>query len=204
VFSDIGDIQECIRKSQDAARAKYGVPSDRMKAAYRWACCLLLLESSTPTSMLEPFGIAISMLPEMSSLGSSLADRHYSIQAAGFVARQAAAAAIRAEESSLAAEWLEQGRSIIWGQLLRLRAPLDDLRKSYPEYAQRLQLNSFNLENASSPSHVRLAQEGEAHLQPAAKSLEYIAQQGHQLAQQREGLLAEIRRLPGFERSIIE
>jgi tetratricopeptide (TPR) repeat protein len=200
---DVTDLNEAILKFRDAANATYGAPSHRFKAAIVWSMCLQFLRSSD-ASILEPFSISISMLPEIASLGTSLADRHYAIRHAGHIACEAAAAAIKAGEPALAAEWLEQGRSITWGQLLHLRAPLDELRKAHSDYAQRLQLNSYRLESASFPpdiTPIRLL--GEDNGKPPARSLEDIAQRGYHLAQEREKLLAEIRRLKGFERFLL-
>jgi hypothetical protein len=140
----------------------------------------------------------------MASLGSSLADRYYSIKSVGDVVCEAASAAVKAENPALAAEWLEQGRSVIWGQLLRLRTPLDELRERYPEHAQRLQDNSFQLENATSRRDLpAMSVPGEGGIQSTTGDLADVARQGHQLALEREKLLIEIRHLKGFERFLL-
>jgi hypothetical protein len=52
--------------------------------------------------------------------------------------RDAAATAISLEQYDKALEWLEQGRSIVWNQILQLRTPVDELRSIDPELADRL------------------------------------------------------------------
>lgn len=44
--------------------------------------------------------------------------------------------------------WLEQGRSIVWGQLLDFRSPVDELHTVDPGLADRLAQVSVELENA--------------------------------------------------------
>jgi hypothetical protein len=64
---------------------------------------------------------------------------------------QAASAAIAAHDHALALEWLEEGRSVVWGQQARLRRPLDDLRSCHPDLADGLEHVSDELQ----PEHTR-------------------------------------------------
>jgi hypothetical protein len=56
-----------------------------------------------------------------------------------------AAAAIHLGKFDLALEWLEQSRSVVWGQMLRLRNPLDELR----QHGNELEKISRALDSAS-------------------------------------------------------
>jgi hypothetical protein len=58
--------------------------------------------------------------------------RHEQLAEIGDVVRAPAATAIEQEQYALAMEWLEQGRSIVWGQVLNLRSPVDRLRAVEP------------------------------------------------------------------------
>lgn len=93
--------------------------------------------------------MAIELLPELAWLGLSVSDRHHHLLEAGNVVREAAAAALNVSQYSTAVEWLEQGRSIIWGQKLQLRTPLDDLERECPELAMELKQISRQLESLS-------------------------------------------------------
>ena len=48
-------------------------------------------------------------------------------------------AAIHFGQFNLALEWMEQGRSIVWGQMVQLRTPLDELRQHHPNEANELE-----------------------------------------------------------------
>jgi hypothetical protein len=48
-----------------------------------------------------------------------------------------------------AVEWLEQGRSIVWGELFQLRSSFEGLSSAHSDHARRLQELSAALEQAS-------------------------------------------------------
>ena len=79
----------------------------------------------------------------------------------------------------MAIEWLEQGRSIVWGQLLQLRNPVDDLKHEHPDLATKLQYLSSSLEGTSDQ---QLPSPGDQPL------LEESAKQYHELAHKRNEL----------------
>ncbi|KAJ7906078.1 CHAT domain-containing protein [Mycena leptocephala] len=79
-----------------------------------WARCAEIDEHS---SLLDAYGVVLSILPEFAWLGLSITDRHHRIVKAGSIVRDAAASAIAAGQLKKAVEWLEQGRSIIWETL---------------------------------------------------------------------------------------
>ncbi|KAJ7090650.1 hypothetical protein C8R44DRAFT_861251 [Mycena epipterygia] len=95
-----------------------------------------------------------------------------------------------------AVEWLEQGRSVIWGQLLNLRTPVDELRKSHPGLANQLVSLSTSLDTAGTPSNNVAGA-----IEP--QSLQSIAEQSHALVLQRNHILQQIRELPGFQRFLL-
>jgi hypothetical protein len=74
----------------------------------------------------------------MAWLGLSIADRQHFLCKVGPVVEEAVSAAIKADQCETAIEWMDQGHSIIWGQLLQLHTPVDDLRQCHPDIAVRL------------------------------------------------------------------
>ncbi|KAF7340399.1 hypothetical protein MVEN_01959400 [Mycena venus] len=112
--------------------------------------------------------------------------------------RDAAAAAIACGHFQQAVEWLEQGRSVIWNQLLSLRTPLDILSNSHPKLAKQLHSLSFQLDGSGTCTN---------DLEPiksgVQQSLQSIADQAHQNSLDREKLLKQIRELEGFERFLL-
>ncbi|KAJ6603549.1 hypothetical protein DFH09DRAFT_1068697 [Mycena vulgaris] len=101
------------------------------------------------------------------------------------VVRDTAAGAISFGQPVKAVEWLEQGRSIIWGQLLNLRSPFDALKENCPMLAEELIVLSTQLEFATT----RRGDEELPDLYPSSLS--------------RVLLLTKIRELEGFQRFLL-
>ncbi|KAJ7809933.1 CHAT domain-containing protein [Mycena leptocephala] len=116
----------------------------------------------------------------------------------GSLVRCAAAAAISSGQLERAVEWLEQGRSITWGQLLSLRTPVDTLKQKYPELANELIFLSAQIEGATTrKKDIQLAKFA------AQQFLGSIAQQAHESAHKRVVLLQKIRQLPAFDQFLL-
>jgi hypothetical protein len=56
------------------------------------------------------------------------------------------------DDPERALEWLEQGHSVVWGQMLQLRTPMDGLQNNHPDFADNLAHISIELEQGSSRS----------------------------------------------------
>src|SRR6202041_791906 len=108
-----------------------------------------LCHDNTVPSALEAYTAAFELLPRLSWVGLSIASRHHGLLQARTLACDSAATAILANDLQKALEWLEQGRSILWGQLLQLRSPVDDLRATNPQLAVKLTSIAAELERGS-------------------------------------------------------
>jgi hypothetical protein len=139
--------------------------------------------------------MSLDLLPVLAWLGLSIKDRHYHIVRAGKMARNAATAAIAAGLPGVAVEWLERGRSIIWGQLLNLRTPVDDLRNKHPVLAEKFIFLSAQLERTG----IRGGETNATNPLTQAPN----AQRSHDQALERNTLLEDIRRLEGFDRFLL-
>ncbi|KAJ7848890.1 CHAT domain-containing protein [Mycena leptocephala] len=190
---DPQDSQQLLCHYTSAACSTTGSASIRFNAAKKWAKHAHIHQ---PSSILHAYTTAIELLPELAWLGLSITDRHHLLSEAGQVVRDAASAAIAVQDYQQAVEWLDQGRSVIWGQLLNLRTPVDELRNSHPDLATELVSLSASLETAGTRSN---AVAGDTKQQ----SLQSIAQQFHDLALKRTCILQQIRELPGFERFLL-
>jgi hypothetical protein len=190
---DPQDSEKMLRHYTSAASSATGPASIRFKAAKIWAKHAHIHE---PSSILHAYTIAIKLIPEMAWLGLSITDRHHLLSQAGQVVRDAASAAIAVPDYEKAVEWLDQGRSVIWGQLLNLRTPVDELRKSHPDLADTLLSLSASLETAGTRSNAVTDT-----VKP--QSPDSIAQQSHDFAFKRNEVLQQIRELPGFERFLL-
>ena len=121
--------------------------------------------------------------------GLTMADQYDHLVGIGHVVREAAAAAIASGKCNTAMEWSEQGRCIIWGQLLHLRASLyDELRCHHPQLAS-------GLLNVSRALDLIASRDSLMTFQP----MEQKEQLHHQLALKWESLVQRARTIPGFE-----
>ncbi|KAG9084924.1 hypothetical protein FRC06_003832, partial [Ceratobasidium sp. 370] len=133
------DLSQAIDYFRLAAELDIGPPTTRFQAACQWA-------RLTSSQSLDGFQLAINLLPRIIWLGVTVQKRYESILSIGDIAVEAAAAAIRFRELDLALEWLEERRSIVWQQLMNLRAPFNDLRAVDQALADRLEAVARHLD----------------------------------------------------------
>jgi hypothetical protein len=193
-LGDHADLQQTILHASSAAQSTTGPPHIRFNSAAIWAQCATLEDCH----FLEPYQVALDLLPELAWLGLSITDRHYHLLKAGQVIREAAAASVASGHLQRAVEWLEQGRSVIWGQLLNLRSPVETLKTHHPELANQLLFLSAQLEGSGTR-----ASDSEIIRPGTQQSLQSIADRAHENAHNREQLLKQIRELEGFSRFLL-
>ncbi|KAJ7867266.1 CHAT domain-containing protein [Mycena leptocephala] len=189
------DLEEMILQYTAAALSSTGSAGVRIGAASRWS---LNAKAIQHPSLLEAYNVSLNLLPEIAWLGLSINDRHYEIRDAGLVVMDAASVAISSGQPEKAVEWLEQGRSIIWGQLLNLRTPGDALKEKFPELAKEFTILSTQLEESTT------RQSDEQLLNSVSLgSISSIAHRAHENAHKRDLLLKRIRELEGFQRFLL-
>ena len=140
---------------------------------------------STSSLLLHGCSVAVGLLPQLASIGLSLAHRYRELIQGADVVREAAAVALDLGYPETAVEWLERGRSIVWGELFQLRSSYDELSSAHKKSL------SSRLEQARSIQH---------------HPMEFLQQQANRhrtLAIERDKLLQDIRGLPGFERFLL-
>ncbi|KIM86572.1 hypothetical protein PILCRDRAFT_815805 [Piloderma croceum F 1598] len=183
------DLDMAISQFRLSARSSTGPPSIRLNAALKWA--RLALEDGDLTS-LQGYEIALILLPRIAWLGQTISTRHKELVSIGGIANEAAAAAIKFGKNETALEWLEQGRSVVWGQLLNLRSPVDELHDADPKLADDIVHISKALERASTRDDSPM-------LSDQRLSTEEAAQHHRQLAKDWDTLVEKARTITGFE-----
>ncbi|KAJ7621824.1 CHAT domain-containing protein [Mycena rosella] len=180
-FGQIGDIDEAISKLQDADN---------------------LTPDGHPLKVIMLRDLAISFGQRFTKLqmvsDGQKAFHQWALAAqspTGPVVRDAARAAIYSGQLEKAVEWLEEGRSIIWGQLLNLRTPVDALKQQDPELAKEFISLSAQLEGAGT--------HGSDWKSGTLQSVAAIAHQAHDSAHKRDVLIKQIREMEGFERFLL-
>jgi len=72
------------------------------------------------------FKTVFELIPQLVWIGNNLHRRYKDTKNVRIVLNEAVAIAIKAGELNLALEWAEQGRCIVWSQILQLRQPVND------------------------------------------------------------------------------
>ncbi|KAF8918550.1 hypothetical protein CPB85DRAFT_993108 [Mucidula mucida] len=104
--------------------------------------------------------------------------------------------AIEQKDFANAFQWLEQGRSVLWGQLLQLRIPLDDLAVVDADLAKEMSTVKQQLMMCSVQSSFVTSS-------PYEPSFDALGQTHRTLTQQWERCLDRARRLPGVENLLV-
>ncbi|QRW12510.1 CHAT domain protein [Ceratobasidium sp. AG-Ba] len=193
---EITDQSEDAYKSCDffksAALSPNGHPSVRLEASTLWAPQPM----NEASNVLQAYGYCMELLPKAVWMGTTIHRRYEcltsDIQGA---AEDAIMVAIVMGHYDLALEWLEQGRCLVWSQMLQLRAPVDSLGVLHPEVAQEFKSLSHWLENISSVEFERHSTL-DNHDGNLVRDITCIYSQ---LAHQRDQLIENIRLLPSFE-----
>ncbi|QRV83072.1 CHAT domain protein [Ceratobasidium sp. AG-Ba] len=183
------DLENAFNAYKAGATTPAIKPDMQMVCARRWATIAPYLGRSS----LEAYHLAFSLLPRLVWIGQTIHYRHEAMISVRDLAAEAAACAASAHLYDLALEWLEQGRSVVWGQTLKLRTPLEELSFADPELAQKLQDIAFQLDKAGS-FHAP-----QSHYASVSPDLVSQTAYHHQLASSWDRLLEQARLIPGFE-----
>lgn len=168
-----------------------GNPRWRFRAALGWAEACRKHQTG---SLLDAYKQAMGLLPQLVWLGGTVINRYNNILDVGGICARAVAAAIDMKDYQSALEWLEEGRSIVWKQMLQLRAPLDDLSTVHPTLATQLKQVAHDLEHAGFRRKIGTATE------PSKEhSLEHTAREHRRLAERWEELVTQARQIPEFK-----
>ncbi|CAE7223840.1 unnamed protein product [Rhizoctonia solani] len=175
-----------------ASKSPYAAPHDKLQYARAWAEAALFYDTDDCIGAIEAYQTAIDLLPQVIWLGSTTSQRYENLSMTGALVVDAASTAIDFSRYSLALEWLEHTRCVVWHQHLILRSPVDQLMSVSPDLATRLQTVAMQLHSAGSDSR-------EARIAASDLITEHVAQEHRQLAKDYEDLLTHVRQLVGFE-----
>jgi hypothetical protein len=186
------DVDKILSTYKAAANCLADNPLHQWAAARLWAITAYNFRGLQCS--LEAHESVMKLISRLVWLGATVSKRYNHVAKVSDSANSAAAAALEAGNLRLAVEWAEQGRSVVWAQLLSLRTPLDDLHDADPLLASQLKQVCRELESGTN-SDDRL--QFKTNKQP--KSLEMQAQYRRRLAAKWEELINHTRHLPGFE-----
>ncbi|CAE6444795.1 unnamed protein product [Rhizoctonia solani] len=189
ILGELDSLNNCLDYFKQTAESKEGVPFIRLQAARLWANNTA---SDCTSERLKAYDVAMNIIPQLVWFGSTIRQRYDEVHMIEDLAVEAAAVAIQAREYALAIEWLEQGRSIVWNQVLQLRTPLDHLHSACLPLAEKLAEVASKLHHTGSRATAGL-------IYSQAQSPEQIAREHHRLAVEYEDLIRQAREISGLE-----
>lgn len=188
-LSDEEKRRVAVTSFREAAQSQTGDPYTRFRAARAWACMFFLEDADRQLA----YQRAMELLPQIVWLGATIDQRYKRITDLGDIATEAASFAISRGTYDKALEWLEEGRSIVWNQILQLRTPLQELLAADPELANCLEVVGRQLEHAGSKSPIMPMTTNNT------SNLEQDAEHHRHLAYEWDKLINRARAIPGFQ-----
>ena len=134
---DDADLDEAIGCWRRASALETGTPSVRLYAARGRG--VAAADAGLRGEAAEAYGVAVGLLSVVAWHGLNRITLEEQLAAWAGLASDAAACAVLNDQSDLAVELLEQGRSVLWGEALNLRLDLTSLGNTVPELAERLE-----------------------------------------------------------------
>ncbi len=185
--SDADRVLGTFREAAGAVTAPAGF---RAVAAQEWGGFAATTERWDQAA--EGFGTAIGLAALLAPPGLERADQEFRLGDVAGLASDAAAVCVQAGMPDRAVELLEQGRGVLFAQVLDSRTDLTDLRDAYPELADRFAGLRDELQAGPSDSGLAAADLDRARHLAADRRRDAAAEFGR--------VLGEVRVLPGFER----
>ncbi|THU79963.1 TPR-like protein [Dendrothele bispora CBS 962.96] len=192
-FESLGEPRDIMEATVAYKQATENTSSHaliRYNAACHWAT--LCSKHQSPSSALDAYTVVLEIIPQVVWFGQTVHHRYEELSKIGRTINAAAAMAISVGDLPRAVEWLEEGRNIVWKQILQLCTPLDELRQQHPDIADELSRISLVLNNAGTSNFQNID------LEIKHKSAEEEARNHCKLAAQYEELLQQVRKLDGF------
>lgn len=194
VLLDLGEehTDEALALWRQVAGERTAPQSSRIEAAASWG--RTAAEHGQWRTALDGYAAAIGLLPSLASLGVDREVREQRLERWSGLATEAASCAIAAGDPERALELLEQGRGVLWSQLLDTRADMGLLRNADPDLADRLAEVETALDTSRGPQDVH-----EPETDSEARWWARAANERLVWATEQEELLARARELPGLE-----
>jgi tetratricopeptide (TPR) repeat protein len=183
------DAETALTAWREATAVAAAPVSVRIAAGQAWGA--LAASRRQWSDAVDGYAAAVGLLPLLVWRGVGRRSRERLLADWGGLAADAAACAIAADRPGLAVELLEQGRGVLWSQLLETRTDLDALREADPELAARLDTVRAALDRPTAP--VDATSDGAGAAGPATEAEARMA-----LAREWDRLIDQARALPGF------
>lgn len=196
---DARALQEALAVWREAAAFNSRSADERLTAAVLWA--RLAAEHGVTGEAEAGFAAAIQTLPLVAWHGLDERTRLDTLSRWAGLAGDAAAWAINVGHLEQAVSVLEQGRVVLWSQVLNLRTDLEHLNRQHPRLARRLGAVRTTLDQRDDP-YARELTAGTTVGGPVGSRGEDTTANGRdermRCADEWDRLVAQVRTLPGF------
>jgi tetratricopeptide (TPR) repeat protein len=194
------DRDAAIGCQREAAGIVSALPIDRLRAAESWGRGAFYAGDNDAGA--DGYAAAVELLPQVAWHGQDQRTREEHLAGWTGLAADAAACAVSAGQHRRAVELLEAGRSLIWTQELHLRSDLGRLAERAPGLAAELEHARTDLD-LPLPLLAPGAMDGDPpaldDLTSAGTIQREALERRHQAARRWDEVLAQVRRLAGFE-----
>ncbi|KAG2746738.1 hypothetical protein P692DRAFT_20739459 [Suillus brevipes Sb2] len=188
------DLNVAMHHFKAAANFVPGGLLFRLRASLRW---VHHADKHRHGTELEAYGTSMQLMDAYMSATASVSSRHRAMKDfPSTLAVDAASCALRGGDVRRAVELLEQGRTIIWTQMTRLRTPLDSLR-AYNDHAAALMKRFRDLSSVLDRPPASHA-DGTPSVNLEAEDTRY-----RRLVEDWNGVVEEIRKFEGFSRFLL-
>jgi tetratricopeptide (TPR) repeat protein len=152
---DRADAITAVQFFRTAAQTESASVSMRLNAANCWALVANTLEAASPLAM-AGYATVVGLLPLLTTRGLGRGDQERLLQKYAENVVDAAACAAAGRQPGTAISLLEQGRALLWSQLLETRTDLTALAAIDPDLGARLVAVRTALDQAKGPSELGL------------------------------------------------
>ena len=190
---NVADVDRMLEESREAARNTAASLVHRAHAARYWGLAATFKQDWDQAA--EGFGLAIELVALAVPWELDRADQEFRLSEFVGLGSEAAAAAIEAGDLAHAVELFEQGRAILFSQILDSRSDITELREAHEALADRFVHCGNNL-NRPAPQQAT-APMGDT---VGGATSQHNAESRRAAAAEFQTVLSEIRALPGFER----
>ena len=207
LFGRRNDLDEVMYLFASGAKDTYVTVPCRFVLAYDWAYTARIYgHHSLPAAYENAMSLMQSALvfaPTLRIQHDLLVERHdlYEKTPLNFASHL-----IRAGQIERAIETLEQGRALLWSEMRGLRTSTDQLRAANPLLAERFTAINHDLEimttSASSDGSAGMG-DGSPEGDEWMEQLPGLMKRQHELLLERDTVISQIRRQPGFEKFLL-
>ncbi|CAA7260645.1 unnamed protein product [Cyclocybe aegerita] len=190
MFGDHAARQRCLKLCKEVVNSLAPL-TVRFEATKVWIAATS--QSVNGPEALEANTAAVDLLSQLAWPGLSLSSQINVLRVARQTACNTTAAALHFGDVARGLEWLEQGRTIAWNNLLQIRSPLKGLEEQAPELAREITRLSQLLERGPQGD---VPLDGSVPTLRVEKSPDFSR---NAIALERDKLLNKARVLPGFE-----